>query len=143
MKPTYWDITGKLTDELYFDIFKLVKIVLQKNYLREMVIAKRSWNPPPPVGGRRTRFSGYDQCWRGSHLGLEENEKRNRALGDKIMSTEFAIAKVLPGTLNALVKNIMRQTGATDPNEAVRLVNSGEWVVSKPTRLWREQDGII
>ncbi len=59
------------------------------------------------------------------------------------MNTEFMIAEVTPGKLNALVKNIMRQTGETDPNEAVRLVNSGEWVVSKPTRNWREQDGVI
>ncbi len=55
----------------------------------------------------------------------------------------FAIAEVMPGKLNALVKNIMRQTGEADPNEAVRLVNSGEWVVSKPTRSWREEDGVI
>jgi len=47
------------------------------------------------------------------------------------MNTEFSIAEVMPGKLNALVKNIMRQTGTDDPNEAVRLVNSGEWVVSK------------
>ena len=59
------------------------------------------------------------------------------------MSTEFAIADVLPGKLNALVKNLMRQTGETDPNEAVRLVNSGEWVISKPTRSWREEGGVI
>ena len=59
------------------------------------------------------------------------------------MSTEFAIAEVFPGKLNALVKNIMRQTGETDPNEAVRLVNSGEWVVSKLIRSWREEDGVI
>jgi len=59
------------------------------------------------------------------------------------MNTEFAIAEVKPGKLNALVKNIMRQTGETDPNEAVRLVNSGEWVVSKPIRSWREVDGVI
>jgi hypothetical protein len=56
---------------------------------------------------------------------------------------EFAIAEVTPGRLNALVKNIMHQIGETDPNEAVRLVNSGEWVVSKPTRSWREEDGVI
>src|SRR3989338_997685 len=57
--------------------------------------------------------------------------------------TEFAIAEVMPGKLNALVKNIMLQTGEIDPNEAVRLVNSGEWVVTKPTRSWREEDGVI
>lgn len=56
----------------------------------------------------------------------------------------FAIAEVMPGKLNALVKNIMRQTGATDPNEAVRLINSGEWVVSKPVRRWVvDPDGVI
>jgi len=55
----------------------------------------------------------------------------------------FAIAEVMPGQLNALVKNIMRQTEVNDPNEAVRLVNSGEWVVTKPTRPWREEDDII
>src|SRR3989344_2731566 len=59
------------------------------------------------------------------------------------MSAEFAIAEVMPGKLNALVKNIMRQTGETDPNEAIRLVNSGEWVVTKPARSWREKDGVI
>ena len=59
------------------------------------------------------------------------------------MSAEFAIANVSPGRLNALVKNIMRQTGQNDPVEAVRLINSGEWVVSRPTRSWREEDGIV
>ena len=59
------------------------------------------------------------------------------------MSTEFAIAEVMPGKLNALVKNIMRQTGEADPNKAVRLVNSGEWVFSRPIRSWREEDGVI
>lgn len=38
----------------------------------------------------------------------------------------FVIANVLPGQLNALVKNIMKQTGVTDPNEAVRIINAGE-----------------
>ena len=42
---------------------------------------------------------------------------------------EFLIQDVTPGKLNALVKNIMAQTGTEDPNEAVRLVNSGEWKV--------------
>jgi hypothetical protein len=45
------------------------------------------------------------------------------------MAGEFAIAEVMPGKLNALVKNIMRQTGETDPNKAVRLINSGKWVL--------------
>lgn len=59
------------------------------------------------------------------------------------MSKEFAIADVMPGKLNALVKNIMQQTGTGDPNEAVRLVNSGEWILSKPTRSWHEENDIV
>ena len=46
-------------------------------------------------------------------------------------NVEFAIAEVMPGRLNALVKNLMRQMGIEDPNEAVRRVNAGEWVVSR------------
>lgn len=57
--------------------------------------------------------------------------------------SEFAIADVKPGKLNALVKNMMVQMSITDPNEAVRRVNSGEWIVSQPVRRWREQDGVI
>ena len=56
---------------------------------------------------------------------------------------EFAIAEVFPGKLNALVKNIMKQTRVDDPNEAVRLVNSGEWVISKMVRIWREENGVV
>lgn len=61
----------------------------------------------------------------------------------EITKAGFAIAEVTPGKLNALVKNIMTQTGAKDPNEAVRLVNSGEWVVKKYSSSWREEDGVI
>ena len=43
---------------------------------------------------------------------------------------EFAIANVLPGKLNALVKNLMRMMGISDPIEAVRRINAGEWIVS-------------
>jgi len=56
--------------------------------------------------------------------------------------TSFAIAEVTAGKLNALVKNLMRQMKITDPNEAVRLINSGKWIVS-PVVVWREEDGII
>ena len=59
------------------------------------------------------------------------------------MSAEFAIAEVMPGKLNALVKNIMRQTGETDPNEGTRLVNRGEWGVTKPARWGRDKDGVV
>lgn len=53
----------------------------------------------------------------------------------------FAISKVFPGDLNALVKNLMRVTGVTDPNEAVRQVNAGEWEL---VRRWVvEPNGFI
>jgi hypothetical protein len=55
----------------------------------------------------------------------------------------FVISDVLPGKLNALVKNIMKQTGAEDPNEAVRLVNSGEWTLTGSVQKWTEKDGVI
>jgi hypothetical protein len=59
------------------------------------------------------------------------------------MSTEFAIASVPTGKLNALVKKVMLQTGQTDANEAIRLINSGEWIVSLSPRLWHEEEGVI
>jgi len=59
------------------------------------------------------------------------------------MSSEFAIAEVLPGKLNALVKNLMHGMDISDPNEAVRRVNSKEWVVVQSDRRWREQDSVI
>jgi hypothetical protein len=58
------------------------------------------------------------------------------------MENEFAIASLTTGKLNALVKNIMRQTGVNDPIEAVRLVNSGKWTLSEVSS-WHEEDGII
>lgn len=48
---------------------------------------------------------------------------------------EFAIAEVMPGKLNALVKNMMRQMNVSDPNEAVRRVNSGEWIVTEKNKV--------
>jgi hypothetical protein len=45
------------------------------------------------------------------------------------MNKEFAISDVLPGKLNALVKNLMSSMRITDPNEAVRRINSGEWTI--------------
>lgn len=43
----------------------------------------------------------------------------------------FAISRVYPGDLNALVKNLMKAMSITDPNEAVRRVNSGEWALTQ------------
>jgi hypothetical protein len=45
------------------------------------------------------------------------------------MESQFAIAEVLPGKLNSLVKNLMKQMRTDDANEAVRRINSGEWFV--------------
>lgn len=39
----------------------------------------------------------------------------------------FVIANITPGKLNALVKNMMRQTGIANANEVVRLFNSGNF----------------
>jgi len=58
-------------------------------------------------------------------------------------SKPFAISDVKTGELNALVKNIMKQTGVDDPNEAIRLVNSGEVQFTKPVSPWIEKDGLI
>ena len=49
----------------------------------------------------------------------------------------FAISRVYPGDLNAMVKNIMRQMDINDPSEAVRRINSGEWVVAPSERIWK------
>ena len=57
---------------------------------------------------------------------------------------DFAIAKTEVGKLNALVKKIMQQTGVRDPGEAIRLVNSGEWVLKKSSPKWTvNPDGAI
>lgn len=42
----------------------------------------------------------------------------------------FVISDVLPGKLNAMVKNIMKQVETDNPNEAVRMVNAGEVKIS-------------
>jgi len=47
------------------------------------------------------------------------------------------------GRMNALVKTIMCQVGTDDPNEAIRLVNSGKWVVVTCPEKWHEQHGAI
>lgn len=59
------------------------------------------------------------------------------------MDNTFVIANVLPGKLNAMVKNIMKQTGVSDPNEAVRMINAGEVQISITKPKWTERDGVI
>jgi len=56
---------------------------------------------------------------------------------------EFAIASIPTGKLNALVKNIMRQMGEKSPEEAIRKLNSGMWVVTEPKRCWIEEKDTI
>lgn len=47
----------------------------------------------------------------------------------------FATKELTPDQTNALVKNLMSQMGVNDPAEAIRRINTGEWVVTqvKPT----------
>jgi hypothetical protein len=63
---------------------------------------------------------------------------------EAIVKKEFVISDVPTGKLNAMVKNVMSQMGIIeDANEAVRRINSGEWVVSQVVRCWLEQEGVI
>jgi hypothetical protein len=60
------------------------------------------------------------------------------------MNTElFAIAEVMPGKLNALVKIAMKHTRVRDPNEAVRLINSGTYIITKRSPRWSESDLMV
>ena len=59
------------------------------------------------------------------------------------MKSEFLISGIETGKLNALVKNIMAQTGITEPEEAVRMVNAGEVQISVIKPRWTEKDGVI
>jgi len=63
---------------------------------------------------------------------IRGNQRANKHK-ERVMS-EFVIAEVLPGKLNALVKNLMKATGIRDPNEAVRAINAGEWSLSPVTK---------
>lgn len=56
--------------------------------------------------------------------------------GDKIVSHEFASSDLTAGQLNAVVKKLGGHDGA------LKFLR-GELAVSKPTRNWREQDGVI
>lgn len=55
------------------------------------------------------------------------------------MKTEFASAGYTAGQLNAIVKLLRKQAGEDGVERFLR----GEITVSKPTRSWREQDGVI
>ena len=55
----------------------------------------------------------------------------------------FVIADVMPGKLNAFVKNVMDQLFIEDPAQAIELFVSGARTFSRFVRLWTERDGII
>jgi len=55
----------------------------------------------------------------------------------------FTIQNVETGKLNALVNNIMKQTGIDNPNEAIRMVNAGEIQITVIKTRWTEKDGVI
>jgi hypothetical protein len=55
----------------------------------------------------------------------------------------FTIQNVETGKLNALVNNIMKQTGVDDPNEAIRMINAGEVQISVIKPEWIEKDSVI
>jgi hypothetical protein len=57
--------------------------------------------------------------------------------------SEFFIANVSLGKLNAMVKNLSSQLGETDPNEVVRLVNAGSVQVERLLSKWTEENGVI
>jgi len=59
------------------------------------------------------------------------------------MKSEFLISGIETGKLNAMVKNVMTQTGITEPEEAVRMMNSGELRISVIKPKWTDKDGII
>lgn len=44
---------------------------------------------------------------------------------------DFATQELTHGQTNALVKNLMGQMGVSDPVEAIRRINAGEWVVTQ------------
>ena len=59
------------------------------------------------------------------------------------MKSEFLISGIETGKLNAMVKNIMTQTGITEPEEVVRMVNAGEVQISVVKSRWTEKDNVI
>jgi hypothetical protein len=75
---------------------------------------------------------------------LRKVKQRNVAQGEIIMGKYlFTIQNVETGKLNALVNNIMKQTGIDDPNEVIRMVNAGEVQISVIKSKWTEKDNVI
>ncbi len=57
--------------------------------------------------------------------------------------SDFLISNIPTGKLNAVIKNIMSQTGIAEPEEAVRMVNAGEVQITVTKTKWTEKDGVI
>jgi hypothetical protein len=51
------------------------------------------------------------------------------------MKHGFAISRVFPGELNALVKGLMQKTNIDNPAEVVRSMNAGEWTLTRNTSV--------
>lgn len=67
------------------------------------------------------------------------------SFGQASNGENFAIQNVEIGEINTLINTIMKQTGVDDPKEAIKLVSSGAWILTKtdPACAWAEKDGII
>lgn len=59
------------------------------------------------------------------------------------MKNQSSIFNISFGELDAMLKNIMRQTGVSEPEEVVRMVNSGEVKISIEKPKWTEKNGVI
>lgn len=78
-----------------------------------------------------------------TEVNVNTNKENGASAKEILEKPEFLIANIMPGKLNALVKNIMQQVGGNDPEEAVRLINSGEYLISQPQRNWQQKNNII
>jgi len=56
---------------------------------------------------------------------------------------DFVVADITLGKLNALVKNLLRETGIADPGKMIESVNEGRWIFLPPLRSWTEENGAI
>ncbi|KKT13634.1 MAG: hypothetical protein UV95_C0001G0171 [Candidatus Falkowbacteria bacterium GW2011_GWF2_43_32] len=91
-----------------------------------------------------SRFLAVTKMVISSASELRKVKQRNVAQGEIIMEKYlFTIQNVETGKLNALVNNIMKQTGIDDPNEAIRMVNAGEVQISVIKPKWTEKDSVI
>ena len=72
--------------------------------------------------------AGCDRTWLQP---LSRVRDKRLAMQPKEMIMDFATKELTHGQTNALVKNLMDQMGVSDPVEAIRRINAGEWVVTQ------------